>query len=668
MRRHDPDLTTLLLLSITSLPLLDPTIVTISRSPAFLNAIGALLSVQKPETRRQGMLVAEIISQRSLPVSGAVSPLSFGDALNGNADGRDSVSLLRRMMKREYKSTDAATEWFKESKHRWTTSTSPHRISPPPARSIAAPISPSTPILPVKRPLISIIDPDDLQPHSLPSPPSESYLSTLASDDPSLYATSLPSTKVTSTRRRGKLRAPVYIPELVAYLKGIEPDGGTEEKSEEQAERVEMGLREGEMLIRRKKGWGGELGKHYISDMSLVSVAHVRLNRCTEENAVNLVIAVIGLQDSFELDNFDQHKLSIMSALVACCPTKVSPYVLYPLLECCTLWLTMLCLNHRTIIEQYFFPNYSTSQRHLMLTSLALGVRELAGLPIPPSTKPNLAGTDLFPSKTLPPALHHRLIAESTSSKTIKSLPSGALDDITAQLTQAALSDAKEEAETTIPEAAREKLLTVRRFASAQSPSSSSQLSRTSPSSIDQNYSSLAAEYFIMPLINRFWLYLRDASTSPTRHRYSSSSSSTTIPLLDPISLIKYLQTLSILLHAARNAPHFLAVLVPEALELVLSLRTAVEETDDVVLASQMELLLVIFDATVAQDGGRTLLGLTNGAQRVAEAREWASGVFEMEERRPGTREGIGRSGRAAAGVLLNLEEILTRWLGVAGY
>lgn len=295
-----------------------------------------------------------------------------------------------------------------------------------------------------------------------------------------------------------------------------------------------------------------------------------------------------------------------------------------------------------------------------MLTSIALGAREIAGLsstsniatPQPPAT---------FPSKMLPIQLHRRLIANESPQSDTKP---GTLDNLTAELTRSALSDARAEAETTIPVARREKLLTVRRFAS---PTMNAAMNGTMNGTMNieegrkkgpkqsRNYANLAAEYFIMPLINRFWLYLRDSATSPIRNRQ----------VLDPISLVKYLQTLSVLLHAARNAPHFLAVLVPEALEMVVSLRTSLDETETALLAAEMELLLIIFDATVAQDGGSTLVAVANGAQRVGETKEWAMEVFESEEK---LRAGVGQSGRAAAGVLLNIEEIQSRYRGRVGW
>jgi hypothetical protein len=259
------DTTTLLLLAISNLPPLDRFIATTSSSTAFLDSIHAHLSTMRPTVRLEGMLVAEIVSQRSLPVGGAVAPLSFGEVWNGQDVGSESMRRLRSLLMISSEDVTLAKGWQDYLKNRWSpipttgltsNATTPRRQDMQPKTATAFP----APIEATKR-LISIIDPDDLQPFPLPSDPSSAYISTLASDDPSLYATTLPSSKVTSTRRRGKLRAPVYIPELVGYLRGVEPEGGTgEEQGEEMAERVEIGLQQGEQLIRRKRGWGTELG------------------------------------------------------------------------------------------------------------------------------------------------------------------------------------------------------------------------------------------------------------------------------------------------------------------------------------------------------------------------------------------------------------------------
>jgi len=42
---------------------------------------------------------------------------------------------------------------------------------------------------------------------------------------------------------------------------------------------------------------------------------------------VNLVYAFVGLQDSYELDDFSVKRQGIVTALVACCPRRSAPYV-----------------------------------------------------------------------------------------------------------------------------------------------------------------------------------------------------------------------------------------------------------------------------------------------------------------------------------------------------
>lgn len=329
----------------------------------------------------------------------------------------------------------------------------------------------------------------------------------------------------------------------------------------------------------------------------------------------------------------------------------------------------------RAVIEQYFFPHYSISQRHTMLTAIALGARELAGFPAPPPPPPSTQDhstpslppppPDLFPSKRLPPALHRRLLGPTSPAavpKPLKPLPSNALDQIAAELTRSALSGAKSDAEVSIPLAAREKLLTVRRFASAPAPTTT-----TSGTGTTANYTTLAAEFFVLPLVNRFWVFLREtASSAAGRGPYVGGSDSAS--LLEPLILSRYLGTLAIVVHAARHSAHFLAVLGPETLELVLALRTAVGESDATVLASEMEVLLVVLDATVALDGGHALMrSVGGGANLVGDVKEWAEEVFESEERRGGEGR-VGRTGRAAAGVLLRIDEVLQKWRGAVGW
>lgn len=256
-------LTTLLLLTVNYLPPLHPAAVALSRSPAFLSAISAHLSIIQPATRLLGMLVAELVSATTVPQGGELTPLSFGDEMWAGEEREKQLARSIRALVQAKEDPAAAEGWQQMLRSRWecceerpsTIATSQKKVQP------AAPVQVLVTPAASPRPLISVIsDPNDLQPYPLPAPPSASVLSALASDDASLYSTALPSTSASTTRKRGKLRAPVYVPELVSYLKGLDPEGKKEEADGE-AERVEVGLREGEALVRRKAGWGGELGE-----------------------------------------------------------------------------------------------------------------------------------------------------------------------------------------------------------------------------------------------------------------------------------------------------------------------------------------------------------------------------------------------------------------------
>jgi telomere length regulation protein len=78
-----------------------------------------------------------------------------------------------------------------------------------------------------------------------------------------------------------------------------------------------------------------------------------------------------------------------------------------------------------------------------------------------------------------------------------------------------------------------------------------------------------------------------------------------------------------------------------------------------------MELILLILSSSHSLDGGHTLT--RSSFEVLTEVQSWAEEVFEIEENKSGGAA-VGRAGRAAAGVLLRLEEILGRWRGRVGW
>ena len=282
-----------------------------------------------------------------------------------------------------------------------------------------------------------------------------------------------------------------------------------------------------------------------------------------------------------------------------------------------------------------------------------MGARELAGLPplLPAGKTKNTS----FPTQRLPPTLHEHFLADQDSSMmSHPSLP--ALDDIAEKITNEALAQVKDSAESSIAGAARDKMLTVRKTKRMISSSFASAADQGS----HPTFAILAVDTFVLPLINRFWLYMRDVATSP-QDRFKGAyvgGRAGAAALLDPLILSKYLATLSVLLNAAQNSPHFLVVLAPEVLELVLSLRGA-ESADEAVRTSILQLILVVLDSSTNMDGGRTLA--QDFSTLTWQIKDWTECMWNEKEQRGGQ---IDQAGRAAAGILLKLDSMMQMTIG----
>jgi telomere length regulation protein len=316
-----------------------------------------------------------------------------------------------------------------------------------------------------------------------------------------------------------------------------------------------------------------------------------------------------------------------------------------------------------------------------VLTALALGARALAGLAVPPSRiaeGKNMA----FPSKMLPPALHRQYVTteeqEQARGRQVRRLVQG--------ITGAALQRSKEEAEEAVPEVVRERRLRLGSTrpqvtevvdSSALPPRSLTRAGTT----LQVSFADVAAEHFIMPLVNHMWLHLRDVETR-TRGR---SGTGTGI-ILGSVVLAQYLGTLAVLVHAARHAPAFLGVVVPGAIEIAAALgRRGVDDAVDgkgefgggvgvgevdlmareaAVFTAALEVALIALDASVELDGGRSL-GLEHTAL-LLDVGEWAGGVLAAVEggRRVSGGGGAveGRVAGAAAGVVIRVETVVERW------
>ena len=117
---------------------------------------------------------------------------------------------------------------------------------------------------------------------------------------------------------KAKIVPPVYLVQLGEMIRGT--SGLKTDQESQEAEKMEIALSVAEELIRRKRGYGTELGKSFMDRAAVLCSLYAK-----EENAVNLVHALVGLHDNYDLDGFDAKRQAALNALVACCPQKAAP-------------------------------------------------------------------------------------------------------------------------------------------------------------------------------------------------------------------------------------------------------------------------------------------------------------------------------------------------------
>lgn len=309
-----------------------------------------------------------------------------------------------------------------------------------------------------------------------------------------------------------------------------------------------------------------------------------------------------------------------------------------------------------------------------MLNALAIGARELAAMPIPDSIASPHARIAGFPSKMLPPALHQKyLAAEKQDIGPVPRLLDG--------ISRAAIDRGRDATADKVPRLVRERQLRIRKPAGITEVRPGTDIG-TPPLAAHVAFTEVAAAHFVAPLINRFWLFLRNEQTREARtalqeplYRYRGAGTGL---VLHPIVLTHFLSTLAVLLHACEHAPQWLAVLAPDALELAVMLGTQpMAQVDDdnlndegaagkqaAVLTAALELVLIILDGCLELDDGRSM-GLEHTALLLGVG-EWAQEVFANLEKGARVEGGGGlqevKLKRAAAGVLLKVDELTSRW------
>lgn len=235
------------------MPALDKAVIEMSRSSSFLTAITTHLSTIREIVRLQGMLVAEEVSKKSLDPSSPIKPLDFGDIWQEAGPNYTDIRNMKEWLdasKDDSKVADWELPEEEEGVVEEPQDYQQHQHFATPgqdAQSVGNGRKERTSNQSKEPGLIQVldtssdfddydeIDEPDLEPYALPPKPAAQDLKDI--EDLSAY-----------TPEKRKAKPPVYIPDLCAYLKS------------DDANKLDVGLKEAADLIRRKAQWGTELG------------------------------------------------------------------------------------------------------------------------------------------------------------------------------------------------------------------------------------------------------------------------------------------------------------------------------------------------------------------------------------------------------------------------
>ncbi|KLO96380.1 TEL2 Protein involved in controlling telomere length and position effect [Fusarium fujikuroi] len=400
---------------------------------------------------------------------------------------------------------------------------------------------------------------DDLAPYSKDSDPEDS------DDDATLV-------------QRNKPKPPVYIRDLISYF-----------RDSESYDKQLLALQTAPILIRRKANYGTEVSFH----------------------ADELAELLVGIQDKFEIENFDDLRLHSMLALVVSQPKTMAPW----------------------FARTFFEGDYSLHQRTSILVTLGLSARELAGFEVS-----QYQSAAAFPSKRLPEKMEQLYIgsgndSSSLPSSQLKALPSTALENISQSLTSSFLAPLAAEAAdaNTGPDILKLQSFTAR----YKSKSSSKPRMRAIPNTT----AALLATSFFSPLTAHFQVALRSAKPIILNHAL----------------LALYLQTLGVVVHAAGPSTLSLPQLTAELWDLLLGVRVHVFGD-----LGAMKGWLVAMASLLEVNGGDMRRLCETQGREVMETREWVAIVFEKTRGEDGGEENEVKM--LAAGVLIRLGEAIERY------
>ncbi|KAK6603191.1 telomere length regulation protein [Botrytis cinerea] len=254
---------------------------------------------------------------------------------------------------------------------------------------------------------------------------------------------------------RNKLTAPVYIRDLITYLRDTE-----------NYDRQKLALSTAASLIRRKANFGAEVSSH----------------------AEEIATLLVGLQDKYDIENFQEMRSQAMIAILIALPEKMGQ------------WFS----------KTFFDGDYSLAQRAAVLTTLGLGARELGGHGSEDKSLANATGSSSssssFPSKKLPEAMHkHYSLTPSKTALTALSATANPVEALTSSLQKTFLAPL---AAQTADSLSGPNILKVRTF------SSRLEVEKKRKKPISNTLAKIVSTSFFFPLTGRFLFTSKPTSLS----------------------------------------------------------------------------------------------------------------------------------------------------------
>lgn len=394
----------------------------IVRSGTFMNMVSKRLEASQTRARLLGMIVGEALSKLAhkddKKLNFNMEQTTSDEALwyKSLVETSDVVGPIQPLASKQKPDEDVRPK------------TGPNVRKPKPAPTPKPPISKAKAII---EEVDSDEDDDDIVPLTKPHDDEVD-----SDDDP-------------ETVRRDKPKAPVYIRNLITYLRDTEG-----------YDHQRLALTTAPTLIRRKANFGTEVKEH----------------------AEELASLLVGVQDNFEIENFYDLKLQGMIAILVAQPQSMGPW----------------------FARTFFSGDYSVAQRASVLTVMGLSAREISG-----HATSDYATAASFPSQTLPDKMSKLYVEDasnqSASSSSLKALPPNALDTISQSLTSSFMAplaaDAADSA--TGPDALK---LSTFKSRLDQQQNATTQKSKGKPQvrAIPNTTAQLIATSFFFPLTARF--------------------------------------------------------------------------------------------------------------------------------------------------------------------